>query len=246
MTTSEFTQDKPKINSGITDRLIYFFVFILLISFGGFYKTYLVKFPDFDGFTWAHHFHGAVMLVWILMLIAQPVFIRTHRLKWHGAVGKASYFVFPLLLLSLFLVARASYLNNIKTINEIEALARMTTGIPDIFYLSILYGLGIYYKKKTSFHLRFFASIGLMILGPGLGRFLIVFCGLPPMIAIPCMIGFVAVITVGWLIIDIIKKRSAFPMGVFLTIIGVTFLIIPNSHSAWWQGFAKGIATNLF
>jgi uncharacterized membrane protein YoaK (UPF0700 family) len=246
MTTSEFTQEKPKINSGITDRLIYFFVFILLISFGGFYKTYLIKFPDFDGFTLAHHFHGAVMLAWILMLIAQPVFIRTHRLKWHRAVGKASYFVFPLLLLSLFFVARASYLNNIKTINETEALARMTTGIPDIFYLSILYGLGIYYKKKTSYHLRFFASIGLMILGPGLGRFLIIFCGLPPMIAIPCMIGLVAVITVGWLIIDIIKKRSAFPMGVFLAIIGVTFLITPNSHSGWWQGFAKWIATNLF
>jgi hypothetical protein len=181
-----------------------------------------------------------------LILIAQPVFIRTHRLEWHRAVGKGSYFVFPLLLLSLFFVAKAGYLRNIKSAGEIEALASMTNGIPDIFYLSILYGLGIYYKKKTSFHLRFFASIGLMILGPGLGRFLIVFCGLPPMIAIPCMIGFVAVITVGWLIIDIIKKRSAFPMGVFLTLTGITFLIIPNSHSAWWQGFAKWIATNLF
>jgi hypothetical protein len=35
-------------------------------------------------------------------------------------------------------------------------------------------------------------------------------------------------------------------MGVFLAIIGVTFLITPNSHSGWWQGFAKWIATNLF
>ena len=246
MITSELSPDKSQKNNGITDRLIYFFVFLLLISIGGFYKTYLIKFPDFDGFTWAHHFHGAVMLTWILILIAQPVFIRTKKLEWHRMVGKASYFVFPLLLLSLFLVARASYLNNIKTLSETEALARMSNGIPDIFYLSILYGLGIFYKKKTSFHLRFFASIGLMILGPGLGRFLIVFCGLPPMIAIPCMIGMVAVITLGWIIIDIIKKRSAFPMGVFLTIIAVTFLIIPNSHSGWWQGFAKWIATYLF
>lgn len=246
MINSELSQQKLKNNNGITNRLIYYFVFLLLISFAGFYKTYLVKFPNFDGFTWAHHFHGVIMLTWILMLIAQPIFIRTKNFRLHKIVGKASYFIFPLLVLSFFLVSRASYFKNIKAAGEIEALAGMVSGIPDMFYISILYGLGIYYKKKTSFHLRFFASIGLMILGPGLGRFLIVFCGLPPMIAIPSMVGVTALLTLGWLIADIKQKRSAFPMGVFLSIIAITFLIIPNSHSALWQSFAKWIATHLF
>jgi hypothetical protein len=246
MIAAELPQYKPKKGSGITNRLIYFFIFLLLISIAGFYKTYLIRFPTFEGFTWAHHFHGAVMLLWILMLIAQPVFIRLKKMKWHRIVGKASYFVFPLLVLSLFLVARAGYFKNIKTVTETEALAAMTTGIPDMFYLSILYGLGIYYKKKTSFHLRFFACIGLMILGPGLGRFLIVFCGLPPMAAIPFMVGSVAVVAIVWLIHDIVKKRSAFPLGVFITITAITFVIIPNGHSIWWQGFAKWIAVHLF
>lgn len=246
MVTSTITQAKPKKNSTITNRVIYFFIFLLLISIAGFYKTYLIKFPNFDGFTWAHHFHGAVMLAWILMLITQPILIKTKQLKWHRIVGKASYVVFPLLILSLFLVAQAGYERNIKSIGETEALANMTTGIPDMFYLSTLYGLGIYYKKKTSFHLRFFACIGLMILGPGLGRFLIVFCGLPPMAAIPFMVGGVGVVSLGWWIHDIVKKKSALPLGVFLIIIAITFIIIPNSHSHWWQVFAKWIATNLF
>ena len=246
MITSALSPDKAKKNSGITNRLIYFFIFLLLISFGGFYKTYLVKFPNFDGFTWAHHFHGAVMLTWILMLIAQPVFIRTKNFRLHSIVGKASYFIFPLLVLSLFFVARASYLRNIKTVGETEALASMTTGIPDMFYLSILYGLGIFYRKKTSYHIRFFASIGLMIMGPGLGRFLIVFCGLPPMIAIPSMVAVITLFTLGWLVADIIKKRSAFPMAVFLGIIVISFLLGPNTHSASWQAFAKWIAVHLF
>lgn len=77
MITPALSQNKSKKNSGITNRLIYFFIFILLISVAGFYKTYLVKFPSFEGFTWVQHFHGAVMLTWVLMLIAQPVFIRT-------------------------------------------------------------------------------------------------------------------------------------------------------------------------
>lgn len=245
MITSELSQDKSKKGSGITDRLIYFFIFLLLISIGGFYKTYLVKFPNFDGFTWAHHFHGAVMLTWVLMLIAQPIFIRTKNFWLHSIVGKASYFVFPLLILSFFLVARASYFINIKTAGEVEALAGMTNGIADIFYISILYGFGIYYKKKTSFHLRFFACIGLMILGPGLGRFMIAVCGLP-FIAVPIMIVMIALFTLGWMITDIINKRSAFPLAVFLAIIATTFIVVPNSHAAWWQAFAKWIATHLF
>lgn len=245
MLTQEFSPDKSKKNSGITNRLIYFFIFLLLISFAGFYKTYLVKFPNFDGFTWVHHFHGAVMLTWVLMLIAQPVFIRTKNFRLHRIVGKASYFIFPLLVFSFFLVARASYFRNIKTSSEMDALAGMANGIPDIFYISILYGLGIYYKKKTSFHLRFFACIGLMILGPGLGRFLIAVCGLP-FLVIPVMIGLIALFTLGWMIADIVKKRSAFPMAVFLGIIAITFVIGPNAHSSWWQIFAKWIAVHLF
>ena len=246
MLTSEISRVKSPKKSGIINRLIYFFIFLLLMSFAGFYKTYLVKFPNFQGFTWAHHFHGVIMLTWILMLIAQPIFIRTKNFRLHRIVGKVSYFIFPLLLLSFFLVARAAYLRNIKIESETEALASMGfSGIPDMFYISILYGLGIYYKKKASYHLRFFASIGLMILGPGLGRFLIAVCGLP-FTAVPAMIGVIALFTLGWMIADIRKKRSAFPMAVFLAIIATTFVIGPNSHSAWWLAFAKWIAVHLF
>ena len=247
MITSAPLPNKSRKESGITNRLIYFFIFLLLVSFAGFYKTYLIKFPNFEGFTWAHHFHGVIMLTWILMLIAQPIFIRTKNFRLHRIVGKASYFIFPLLLLSFFLVARAAYLKNIKIENETEALAAMGfSGIPDMFYISILYGLGIYYKKKSSFHLRFFASIGLMIMGPGMGRFLIAVCGFAPMVAMPAMILSIAGITLLWMITDIINKRSAFPMAVFLGIIAITFVIGPNSHSAWWQTFARWIAVHLF
>lgn len=246
MITSELNQNNLKKEQAITNRLIYYFIFLLLISLAGFYNTYLVKFPNFDGFTWAHHFHGVVMLTWIFMLIVQPILIRTKKLEWHRLVGKTSYFVFPLLVLSFFLVARAGYFRNIKTIGETEALASMGfSGIPDMFYISVLYGFGIYYRKKTSYHIRFFACIGLMILGPGLGRFLITVFHMP-FAAVGAMIGVIALFALGWMIVDIRQKRSAFPIAVFLAIIFCAFTLGPNSHSAWWQSFAKWIATHLF
>lgn len=68
-------------------RIGYFFIGVLIVTILGFYKTYLVTFPDFAGFTSAHHFHGAIALTWILMLIVQPFLIRAgkydiHRNSW--------------------------------------------------------------------------------------------------------------------------------------------------------------------
>lgn len=74
-------------------RLGYFSIGVLLVTILGFYKTYLVKFPDFTGFTSAHHFHGAVATTWILMLIVQPFLIRANKLSTHRLVGKLSYII---------------------------------------------------------------------------------------------------------------------------------------------------------
>ncbi len=233
-------------SKNLNTRLIYFSVFILIITILGFYKTYLVKFPTFAGFTSAHHIHGVLALTWILMLIAQPLLIQRKRLDWHRIVGKISYITMPLLILSFFFVAKAGYERNIKIMPEADALAELANGTPDIFIMSIVYALAIYFKKNTAFHLRFMSATGLMVLGPGLGRFLIVFCGLPFEIAIPLIISFSTGIGLIWMILDIKNKKSFFPMGVcVLAGILVTFINI-NKQSAWWQGFAKWWVETLY
>jgi hypothetical protein len=219
-------------------RIGYFFIGVLIVTILGFSKTYLVKFPDFAGFTSAHHFHGAVALTWILMLIVQPFLIRAGKYDIHRIVGKFSYLVMPLFVISLFFVVKAGYERNIKTLTEENTLAAMTNGIPEMFFMSILFGLGMFYKKKTSFHLRFLSSTGIIILGPGLGRFLGAFLHLPFPLIIISMISLTAGVALVWLIIDIRKKKSAFPMATLLIICFVAAFIGSHNHSAWWQGFA--------
>jgi hypothetical protein len=230
----------------LTTRLIYFFVGILGITFLGFYKTYLVKFPDFTGFTNAHHIHGILALSWILMLIAQPMLIRRKRLDWHKLVGKISYVTMPLLLLSFFFVAKAGYERNLKIMPESDALAIMTNGIPDMFYMGLMYVLGIIYKKNTAFHLRLMSATGLMILGPGLGRFLMIFCGVSPQYAIPIIILVSSGIGLVWLVLDILNKKSALPMGVFVGTGIIATFINANAHSVWWQSFAQWLVRTFF
>lgn len=231
----------------LQNRLLYFFVAIFIITNLGFYKTYLIHFPAFEGFAWVYHVHGMLAMAWILMLIGQAYLIRVQKYDLHRLVGKLSYVIMPLFLVSLFFTAKESYFRNIQTMSQADALAEMPKGgTIDIFFLGLIYVLAMVYKKNVGYHLRFMASTGLIILMPGLGRFIFVFLGIPfpfaliPMIFVGLGVGII------WLIIDIKNKKSAFPMGVYLVITLIMNAIGIGSHSAWWQGFAKWWVETLY
>ncbi len=230
----------------LNNRLIYFFVLLLIISFLGFYPTYISKFPEMIGFTSAHHFHGLMALLWIFMLILQPFLIRAKKYQLHRQVGKFAYLLMPLLIASIFFVTKAGYLRNIKTMPEAKALAELTNGIPDMFSFAVLFTLGMVYSKNTGFHLRFLASTGIMMIGPGLGRFLIIAFGIPFPIVILSIILATTGAAIVWMMIDIRNKKSAFPLGVFIALGLLTGFINASGDTAWWQSFGKWWVGNFF
>ncbi len=231
----------------LQNRILYFFIAIFIITNLGFYKTYLVHFPTFEGFPWVYHLHGVLAMAWILMLIAQAYLIRAKKYSLHRLIGKLSYIVMPLFLISVFYAAKESYLTNVKIKPQADVLANLTNGgTIDILFLGLIYVLAIAYKKNIGYHLRFMVSTGLIILMPGLGRFVFVFCGIPfPFALIPMILCGVGVGIV-WLIIDIKNKKSAFPMGVYLVVTLIMNAIGIGSQSAWWQGFAKWWVETLY
>lgn len=231
----------------LQNNIVYFFIAVFIITLLGFYPTYFIHFPKFEGFTWAHHFHAFVATLWICMLITQAFLIRTKKYRIHRIVGKASYFVMPLLLFSFFLMARAVYHRGIsvKHLSEADALAELIkSGLPDILFIGVLYSLGIIYKRKPSWHLRFLTCTGIIILGPGLGRY--AFVNFPPQVAGIIMAIVFLLVPIVWLIIDIVKKKSPIPLSIFLGITIVAFLKESAGHSVWWQSFAKWIADTFF
>jgi hypothetical protein len=230
----------------LQNRIGYASIILLLISILGFSQTYLIKFPTFEGFTSAHHFHGLMALLWILLLIVQPFLIRAKKYQVHRQIGKLGYIIMPLLVISLFFVSKATYFKNIKTMTEAEAIAILPNGTLEIFAFTLLFTLGMIYRKNTAYHLRFLASTGLMMLGPGMGRFLIISFGLP----FPVVLLFIILSTTGvglvWMILDIRNKKPAFPMGIFVLLGLFTAFINANAHSAWWQIFGKWWVNTLF
>lgn len=142
-------------------NLGYFFLLLVPFAFLGFYKRYLSQFPEFQETTTYIHIHAAIASVWLFMLIIQPFLIRNQKYKQHRIVGRISYFVFPLLILSF-----------------IPGIMRMaSSGSPNLFFplsdaimLIILYSLAIYHRKNVAKHMRYMIGIALVFLDPTLGR----------------------------------------------------------------------------
>lgn len=207
---------------------IYCFAGIIGLTLIGFFPTYLITFPNFDGSKAAHHFHGAIMMIWLIMLSVQSVLIKYKKITIHIIIGKLSYLVFPLFIFSFYLFSKAGYERNIQSLTEQEALAGLVSGIPDMIFMTILYVLAIYNRKNTFIHLRYFTALGLMILGPGLGRLIIISSmilnsGLEVRNGIMITLLITLGIIIVWLIVDIVKKKHFVPM---LTIFFITLTAI--------------------
>ena len=141
----------------------YFFLLLIPLTFAGFYKTYIVQFPNFKAnITWFIHIHALIASVWIGILIVQPFLIVNKKFALHRKVGKISYGVFPLLILSFVpQIIRTANSDNPK--NLFFSLA-------DLILLLIFYALAVYYKKVSSRHMRYMIATTLVFLGPTVGR----------------------------------------------------------------------------
>jgi hypothetical protein len=141
----------------------YFFLLLVPLTIAGFYKTYIVQFPNFkENITSFIHIHAFIASVWIGILIVQPFLIVNKKFALHRKVGKVSYIVFPLLILSFVpQIIRTANSDNPK--NLFFSLA-------DSSLLIIFYSLAVYYKKISSRHMRYMIATTLVFLGPTVGR----------------------------------------------------------------------------
>ena len=141
----------------------YFFLLMIPLIFAGFYKSYFQPFPNFGKkFDTSLHIHSIIATLWVAILIVQPFLIVNKKVAWHRMLGKGSYVVFPLLLLSF--IPRI-----IKTFDAAE-YQYLFFPIADGLLLILFYSLAIYYKKKTAKHMRYMIASALVLLGPTVGR----------------------------------------------------------------------------
>jgi hypothetical protein len=214
-----------------------FFVGIFFVVIWGFWRTYIVSFPSFKGFGYTHHIHGLLMMIWICMLIIQPLLIRGKKLSLHRAIGKASYVVVPLLLLSIFMVDKISY-DKVVHASPQQAIAGIALNIPALFAFAILYGLAIWKKKKSRIHMRYMLGTSLLMIGPGLGRALIVYFNVPFPDAVSYTYYLIMAIAFLLLIADMIQKKPVVPYSITFVLMVLVYLAWQFRDGSLWQAIA--------
>ena len=139
------------------------YVLLLLIPLTGiaFYKTYFNQFPGFafeENITPYIHLHAFIASVWIAMLIAQPLLIRNKKMAWHRKIGRLSYVVFPLLLLS--------FLPQMIRLAHSEHPEFLFFPLGDSVLLVLFYALAIYYRKNPPQAYAVYDRHGHRVFGP--------------------------------------------------------------------------------
>lgn len=217
----------------------YFFVALLAILVVGFWKSYFSQFPTFTKFTYVHHTHTLLLLLWFAMLILQPILIYQKRLDLHRLLGKASYVLVPLLVWSMLAAIKTQYVNNLPRMPQAQNLAFLYLPVAALIPFVTLYVLAIVYRKKPALHMRYMIASAVALVGPGMGR---IRFGIHDFnMAVMFAFALCDVFLVGLLVYEYVKGKNYRPYLVSLLICIVfhnAFPWIPNSSG--WQSIAKG------
>lgn len=185
------------------------------------------------------------MMTWLVMLVVQPIFIVTGRVRTHKAIGKLAYIIGPLITIYLFLIMKIGYNSNFTESPEI-ARAVMVLDFRGFVFFTTLYLLALKFRKNTDYHMRFMIGTGLLMIGPGFGRALINSYGWSLWDAMIYTDYAAIFITLALLVYDVLKKNPIAPYSIVLAILVVEKLLWYYRLSGPWQSFAAKFAAMFF
>jgi hypothetical protein len=222
----------PKIRFDVSG---YYFLGLAGLIVLGFWPSYFSKF--FNGtndYKFYFHFHALMMVLWLVALIIQPILIRKKKLPLHRLIGKATYFLFPLVIISITLLAHSRH-----TINEKDLGINLLVPFKDVIIMATAYFIAIRYRHQIDLHARGMVVTGIAFIEPALNRLLDNTLG-PILTSYLVTIGIIYAILIGLIIRERHQKKGrwVFPLVLGLYVIMHAILIF-DVHIAPWEAFAR-------
>ena len=218
--------------------------FIIAITFLGFFESYFARFPGFDNIAMVTHIHVIAFILWMAILIGQPFLIKQNKLISHRQIGKFTFILTPVLFVTILLMAyhQLSFYvlgqsNEFIRNNMLGGLISGTTFI-------VCYIIAMINVKNLRWHVAFIIGSSLVLLIPGLGRFVDNMVdgsfGLLSMIIVPYL---VLIFILSYEKVKLKRNiiNSPYALIFVIQVIGmVLFLTISPSES--WGSFVKQLA----
>jgi hypothetical protein len=154
------------------DRLIYrpsiaFFTFIAVSTVFAFWPGYLSQMPGKDVLV---HVHGALLTLWIAMLISQAALIRTGRRELHRQIGKLSYLLAPLVFISIATIRHNAMARADDPFAPNQLALLFPNAVIQPLTFALTYGMAIFSRKDAATHARFMLCTLIPAAGPIFNR----------------------------------------------------------------------------
>lgn len=149
--------------------LILLFIAIALTSIVGFYTSYLSFFPNYGKFQLAIHIHFLAFICWFAVIVAQPILIAKKKFKLHRQLGRASYFLAPILVATILILVNEKVQREMP-ISKNDAAITALIGLLDATSFTIFYLIAMVNKKNVRWHVAFIIAATLIVLNPGMAR----------------------------------------------------------------------------
>jgi hypothetical protein len=215
-----------------TKSIIVGMVLLFILLQIGFHPTYIQYFPAFEKFTWLHHVHGALMASWIILLVVQPILIQKEKYKTHRFLGKLSYFIAPLMILSMLLVLRFTFHKHILDVAEKVELSNQAPIIMQLIGFIVLYALAIFYRKQTYYHMRFMIGTAVLMIIPIVGRIFFEYFGATVWYDLYLSVGLSSFL----LINDIRNKQNWKPYAIVTGVLmSILLVYLIRNTDAWYS-----------
>jgi uncharacterized membrane protein SirB2 len=222
------------------DQLGIFMLMTIPMIVAGFTPRYIYPLATgMMGFNFLTHLHATCMTLWILLVTVQPFLIRRGKRKIHRFVGRISYVLAPMVLLSIILLAH----------QQIGLRAEMGFYfLPGFWFMegilfTVFYLLAMYNRKNAAYHARFIVAGLPIVLETPLFRFIGIFIGLGPQCIVPTFVCVDAV-----LLALAFKDRHAtqgrrwvFP-GALAAYVAAQTLIVTGTNTDAWKNFVHWLA----
>lgn len=213
----------------------------------GFHPTYLQYFPKFEQFNWVHHTHGAIMVSWMFILVIQPYLIHKRKYPIHRLIGKISYVIAPLMLISMFLVTRLNYLTTVGKIEFKDVAYIQALNFVEPLSFFTFYVLAVINKNDISKHKRYMIATSFPMIMAIFSRILYNIFGAtiePYEYFIP--LYFCSSISILLLVNDILKKNNPIPSIIIAAVILLNTLIFHARYTDVWQAIVRLVGDTIF
>jgi hypothetical protein len=159
--------DKNYENTGF-----YFLVLVAFVAFG-FYYPYFSLIPHFPNITALIHVHALALMLWVVLLVVQPLLIRFRERSAHKAIGIFSYLLVPVIAVtSVGVMLKQFDERSLQHVGRVENLEALYVSCGELVLFCAFYGLAVLYRRNVALHMRYMILTGLVLVTPALARVL--------------------------------------------------------------------------